>query len=544
MTDQEEPHVPEDTRRPRRCVGVDDIGRGRRSSPGGGPARFLVLVLLSAWTVTLGGSPAPAQEPGPVLGEVSHVGRWLTDDAGRVLLPTGVNLVAKTPGQTPADMGFDADDATFLADSGFEVVRLGTTAASLMPSPGVIDEAYLDSFQETVDVLNAAGLSVLVDLHQDGWGPTLGSDGFPGWMTITHGAEDTGTEFPLYYVTNPAIQAAFDSFWANEEGPGGVPLQDRVAAMFTALAERFAGNPGVLGYDLLNEPWPGTVWEPCASAPEGCPAQDQALDAYHARMTAAIRAVDATALVFGEPYVLFNFGGAPTTISSPGGDPSSGLSFHLYATDVANEPAVLGFADDWSERTGGALLMTEFGATDDVPAIRRQLELFDASLTPWMWWAYNENFVRDMTAAPVADNVVGPVVDELVRPHPRAVAGTPTDLSYDAEERVLRFRYATDPVSDVVPGSDDPTEISIAPRSYPAGYRAEVTGGTVTSTGDGPLLAVTADPVASEVFVKVWPADQPEPPDEPGPDDAEVPPDPPTTAPPAVPVPARPTFTG
>lgn len=44
-----------------------------------------------------------------------------------------------------------------------------------------------------------------------------------------------------------------------------------------------------------------------------------ALDAYHARMTAAIRTQDPNALVFGEPYVLFNFGSAPTTVGLPGG---------------------------------------------------------------------------------------------------------------------------------------------------------------------------------------------------------------------------------
>lgn len=513
------------------------------------------LVLL---TLSLGGA-GPAGASGPsaragstagaathdrdsgraLTGPIGHDGRWLTDADGRAVHLHGVNLVAKEVGVTPADMGFDTDDADFLADSGFDVVRLGTTAASIMPEPGIIDADYLDSFTATVDILTDAGLLVLVDLHQDGWGPTLGSDGFPGWMTITHGAEDTGTEFPLYYVTNPAIQAAFDSFWANEPGPGGVPLQERVAAMFSELARRLRSNSGVMGYDLLNEPWPGTVWEPCVNDPAGCPAQDVALDGYHARMTSAIRAEDPTTLIFGEPYVLFNFGSAPTNVELPGDDPASGLSYHVYAVDPATEPAVVAFAEDWSDRTGGAVLNTEFGATRDVAAIDRQVDLLDGALVPWMWWAYNENFVEDMSRPPTEDNLVGPIVDALVRPHPRAVAGTPIDLAYDLDQRVLRFRYSGDSVGGDPFGAGAVTELQVAARTYPAGYRVEVTGGTVTSAPDATLLTVAADG-RGEVFVKLWPADQPEPSDEvPGPEAPSGP-----ATPPAEPIAAPASFTG
>ncbi len=454
-------------------------------------------------------TPAAAAAPGPV----GHQGRWLTDDQGRVVYFNGVNLVAKTPGQTPADMGFGDDDAAFLVANGFDVVRLGTTAASLMPQPGVLDETYLDSFVHTIDVLTARGLRVLVDLHQDGWGPTLGSDGFPGWMTLTHGAKNTGTSFPLYYVTNPAIQAAFDSFWANEKGPDGVPLQDQVATMFKALAGRLAGHPGLLGYDLLNEPWPGTTWQACANPGPGCPAQDANLDAYHRRMTKAIRAEDPKTMIFGEPYVLFNFGQAPTTVQLPGKDPKSGLSFHVYTTAAADEPKVVDFAQDWTRSTGGALAITEFGATADVDAIKRQVDLFDQSLVPWMWWAYNENIVRDTSRPPTEANLVGPVVDTLVRPHPTAIAGEPALLSYDGDQRVLRFGYDSTRAGGGTFPAGTATEIEVAPRSYPDGYQVKVTNGHVTSATGASLLTVVADQPDTQVFVKVWAAGQPEPPD-------------------------------
>ncbi|MCL4292391.1 MAG: cellulase family glycosylhydrolase [Acidimicrobiia bacterium] len=465
-------------------------------------ALMATAALLAAACVPPGGGAAPRAA-------VGHEGRWLTDSHGRVLLLHGVNLVAKVDGETPAEMGFGADDAAWLADNGFDVVRLGLTAGSVMPEPGVIDHAYLDSFFTTVDELTAEGLLVLIDLHQDGWGPTLGSDGFPGWMTITDGEPNTGTPFPLYYVTNPAIQAAFDNLWADTPGAGGVPLQERVAAIFEALAERASHRRGILGYDLLNEPWPGRVWEACAlDTAHGCPEQDARLDAYNARMAQAVRTRDRRHLVFGEPYVLFNFGNAPTNVGLPGDDPRSGLSYHMYTTDPALEPAVQDFALEWADRTGGALLNTEWGATTDPVPIERQISELDGALVPWIWWAYNENVIRDGRQPPTEANLWGPVVDVLVRPHPVAVAGTPLSHDFDPATRTMSFTYSTRRVGSDRPGPGHPglSEIKVPARTYPNGYRASVTGGVVVSRPGAGVLRVFSLPGASEVRVTVAPA--------------------------------------
>jgi endoglycosylceramidase len=447
----------------------------------------------------------PVTDPTPTQ-PIGHQGRWLTDASGRVVLLHGVNYVSKVPGATPEGDGFGADDAAWLADNGFDVVRLGTTASSIMPTPGVIDTAYVQSFADTVNELTSQGLLVLVDLHQDGWGPSLGDDGFPAWMTITHGATDTHTTFPLYYVTNPAIQAAFQSFWGNEPGPGAVPLQSQVAAIWSALAAKVGGNPGVLGYDLINEPWPGTTWQPCAADPAGCPVQDAAgLDAYDSRMTAAIRAQDPTHLLFPEPYVLFNFGTAPTNITLPGGDANSGLSWHMYTLDTAKEPSVISNADAWAAKTGGALLNTEFGATSDPVAINRQIGELDDALQPWIWWAYGEEIVKDLHQAPTEANLNQPAVSAIVRPHPVAVAGTPTALHYDTGAKALTFSYRTTRAGGGSFACGTVTSLQVPLRSYPSGYHVTVTGGAVTSPAGSAHLTVVARPGATSVTVVVRP---------------------------------------
>ncbi|HYY23139.1 MAG TPA: hypothetical protein VE780_14800, partial [Thermoleophilaceae bacterium] len=72
----------------------------------------------------------------------------------------------------------------------------------------------------------------------------------------------------------PALIRAFDRFWANSPGPGGVGLQDRLAAAWRHVAARFSSERRLVGYDLLNEPWPGSAWPTCAH-PLGCPPFDR-----------------------------------------------------------------------------------------------------------------------------------------------------------------------------------------------------------------------------------------------------------------------------
>src|SRR5262245_33562171 len=80
-------------------------------------------------------------DPQPPL---SHEGRWLTDAAGRVVLLHGVNEVSKSAPFYPAAFGFGGDDADFLAEQGFNAVRLGVDFRGVMPEPGAVNAAYIE----------------------------------------------------------------------------------------------------------------------------------------------------------------------------------------------------------------------------------------------------------------------------------------------------------------------------------------------------------------------------------------------------------------
>jgi len=181
------------------------------------------------------------------------------DAEGRHVLLHGINLVNKDPN---AGYFFDAGLELFAAmrEWGFNVVRLGVIWDGLEPEPGVYDEMYLSRLDQQIAWAKAHDLYVFLDMHQDLYS-VLYSDGAPEWSTLTGGAPhvDLGGVWSDAYFTSPAVQAALDNFWANAPAPDGVGIQDHYANMWAMLAARYAGEPTVIGYDVMNEPFPGSM---------------------------------------------------------------------------------------------------------------------------------------------------------------------------------------------------------------------------------------------------------------------------------------------
>ena len=464
-------------------------------------ATLLAAALATFATSGCSDAPAPVDQAaaaGPV-GALDHQGRWLSDETGRVTLLHGVNFVQKFPPVAPADVGFGADDAAFLKEQGFNVVRLGAVFGALMPAPGAIDTAYVASLAATTRQLAEQGVYVLIDFHQDGYGPYTYGNGFPEWATLTDGLPNPQDPFPTYYITNPAMQRAFDNFWENVPGPDGVPLQDNYAKAVQAVAAAVADVPQLLGYDLFNEPWPGTIYQSCLT---GCPDIEQArLAPFGARMAAAIRAVDERHIVFSEPWVLFNFGQTQTSLSGIGA-PASGLSFHVYATSPAFDAATVDNGVAAGER-GDAIVATEFGATDDIATLTRLTDDMDTRLVPWVFWSWDEHVILDKTKPPTPDNIRTPVLHALARPYASATNGTPTSFAYDAAAAVLDYAWATTRPDGAAAPSALPTTIVLPPSTYGTGYAVEVTGGSVVSEPCAPILAIVNASGVASVRVRV-----------------------------------------
>ncbi len=455
----------------------------------------VAVVVCSACTSTPSATAvqSPPVEP---TGFIGHQGRWLTDSQGRVLLPDGINFSVKEAPFNPLNT-FSAKDASFLATNGFRSVRLGVQFQALMPQPGKIDTTYLHQIVQMVDLLAKDHIYVLLDMHQDEYGPVTGVDGFPAWATITDGAANPKPPFPDGYYSSPAVQTAWANFWADKPGPGGIGLQERYIAALVALAKTFRSNQSILGYDIMNEPWPGADYTSCESA-GGCPALEQQLLApFYTKAARAIRVADPHHLIFVEPFLTFAYAGSTSLPAF--GAPANGLSFHPY---IAEYPGQTGQAIALSANDGDALLATEFGSTTDVSSINGFLDGFNALLVPWMFWDYGL-IAKQPASSGESNEQASAALKALARPYPLAVAGVPASYSFDSATRQFKLAYTSGRLGGKQFAPGTVTDVSTPKIEYPDGYSVSATGAVVTSDRCASMLTLRA--TAPSVTVTVNP---------------------------------------
>ena len=221
----------------------------------------------------------------------------------------GENLVAKSSPWVATERGFNDADAAFLAHNGFDSVRLGFVWAAIEPRPGVFDDAVLGQIRAEIRLLYRHGIGVLLDSHQDMFNPKYQGDGFPDWAINDDGLPNPALGFPNNYLANPAEQESWNNFWNNAPAPGDtIGVQTRYVQMWQHVAGYLAKQPGIVGYDPMNEPMPGTGAASCVAA-DGCGEFEAGkLSAFYRLVTGAIRAVDRRRLIFFEPDPGFAFG--------------------------------------------------------------------------------------------------------------------------------------------------------------------------------------------------------------------------------------------
>ena len=220
--------------------------------------------------------------------------KQVVDEQGRTVILRGVNVNGLVDYWTPSlvppyPIGPDAYDGRCPADSavttavplcesdldeiaalGFDSIRLPVSWSLLEPTPGHLDKTPVDRIAQVVGWARARDIRVVIDLHQDAWSkfvfaprgttcppgstPADGGDGAPQWASqvVTPACAPGGTR-----ELEPPVQEAAQRFWADLPASDGVGLQEHYAAVVTALAQRFADEPAVAGYELMNEPQPG-----------------------------------------------------------------------------------------------------------------------------------------------------------------------------------------------------------------------------------------------------------------------------------------------
>ena len=434
-------------------------------------------------------------------------GRHFVDDRGRVVILRGVNLAgdSKVPPFSPCR---DHDDLDRLRDLGFNVIRLLFIWEAYEPSPGDYDEEYLRGLRATAAAARERGLFTIVDIHQDGFSRYASrgaGSGFPRWALSSRCCPyppDNGLNCRNWLVrmlSDPVMHRSFSDFYADRGG-----VRTRYLEMVGRAAAAFADVPGVLGYDLLNEPWGDEL------------SQIAPLYRDEARV---IREAHPAALLFIQGHIRTNCG-FRTRLPRPDFGPAAyaphyycPISYAIGRWHGTNLGLVRAFSSMVETARGWdtPLFLGEFGMSAEVPGAGDYVGTFydrlDAALASGAQWNYTPRWNDETKDGWNAEDfsILGPSGDPRAnfrpRPYPRATAGIPLRFRYEGREaagtpRFLEMEWDHDPACGE-------TEIFAPAAVFPQGSDMEVGSAGVTCHHDPRRQTLTCrSPIAGPIQLR------------------------------------------
>jgi endoglycosylceramidase len=442
-------------------------------------------------------------------------GGWIRDSSGRVVILHGVNVVWKTPPYVPPTTpgGITDADAALMRSFGFNAVRLGFIWEGFEPRRGVFEGNYLNRLVAVERLFARHGIYVLIDSHQDDLSSRFHGEGFPEWAVYTDGLSDCPPSVLAALgdqrICSPAMGRAWDNLWANRAG-----LWQAYSEMWKRVAARFASEPGVLGYDILNEPWAGSQFPPCVTT-AGCPHFYQKyLQPFEDMVAASIRSVDPVHTVVYEPDDIASSG--PHIVSSgpqswltpptPAG-PNAVYSFHMNCSFNCNNAMEANLAG--AARLDAPVLIGEDGGCKGLSVFASAVRFADAARVGWIHWAWKSTHQDNSSGIDSCDSMFHndanlatlnrAKADVLSEPYPIAIAGTPSAYGFDPSTDTFSLTYTPDP------SIKGPTVVFSAPRHYPNGYQIEVRGAHSTARPCSHYVTIVNDPGSARVSLTLVP---------------------------------------
>ncbi len=422
-----------------------------------------MYALLFAFFTILACTPAQASP------ELAVRGRNFVDPQGRAVILRGVNISASA--KAPPFIAIDQSNFSQLdplKDWGMNVMRLIFIWEAFEPAQGVYDESYLDKVAALADAAFARGIFTVIDMHQDSFSRFVGDGcgvGFPAWVSGHDASKLPGKPCGTMWAVNAALSDsmhhAYDGFYKNEHDG-----RTHFIEMWAHIAQRMKAHPGVIGYDLINEPWAD---------------EDQELTPLYEDTAWAIHREDPSAIIFLEPYLLAVTGLERTNLARPKFDhfvyaphyyDAIAVSTMHYYTNNPFTDFVFQRMPRKAREWNAPLFVGEFGAFAETTNVEQymdhQYELLDENLASAAQWNYTPAWTREKKDGWNAEDYS--IVDNLghtrrnfkARPYPRRVAGLPLKFkaAYDRKRKAqtILFKWQNEPKSGT-------TEIFI-PRTF------------------------------------------------------------------------------
>ena len=300
----------------------------------------IVLVTLVSYDCSKSGGgfsprcPAIAKEADRIIlhTEQGSDGRfWIMDDMGRTVILKGVALgnSSKVPPHIPIWLrDKDPGNSAFsqLHDWGVNSVRMLILWEGLEPTRGTTDCEYLDLIEEMVDMAKEKGIVVILDMHQDLFSRFLCGDGAPRWAVKEKYIEEIDCSAQWQYLSlHWSTRSAWTDFWTDKS------MQENFIRTWQEVVYRFRNKANIVGYDLLNEPMPGSFYLE--------EVETKYMRELYERLIAGIRELDKDCLIIIEPSIEGNFG-VKTKLTSFD-VPNIVFSPHYYNVSLLNGPGAI-----------------------------------------------------------------------------------------------------------------------------------------------------------------------------------------------------------
>ncbi len=445
---------------------------------------------------------------------------YFTDLQGRALVLHGLNtsnnskyLLSGMPWINASDV---VAENNMLGTNAVRFVIFWSVLQPTKPNPNnVYNDDYLRDILTRVNWYGAQGMHVILDMHQDLYGPGAFSDGpgdvdgAPVWATYTDGLPVKVTKpWGLMYL-QPGEVRAWDNFWGTTlKHP---ELRKQYADAWQHIAGFFANNNTVIGYDLLNEPYGGSL--------QGAFFEPTVLVATYQAAINEIRQVDNDHWILVEPSSFPVTQGLPTTLPKPHdprkGEPRIAYAPHLYPPTLdlddgessytgANIGMVNMMLDSWTLSNvtvanvwKAPLVIGELGGVDytqpgNLTFVDKLTDLTDRIGASWLWWS---NDIGN-TSPYKGGGAFNDLAQHLSYPYAQAIAGTPELLHYDPAKKQLAVKFVNKA------GVTGTTDLFLSPYVFKSGYSISTTDKNGSWSAQynvsNHVLSITADPGSNE----------------------------------------------
>jgi endoglycosylceramidase len=314
------------------------------------------------------------------LGYLHTNGKWIVDSNGNNVTLCGAGFMGYEFGAW--DTHIEEDYAT-MASLGFNVVRLPIAWSFIEPQPGVYDDFYFSSYVDR-DIAWAKeyGIYIILDMHQYDWSPYFShGNGLPSWAVSA-------------YPNNASGMSQAEADFLLGKGPNGTTasagnpsLQSRLITVWEYVANRYANESTIAGYDLFNEPEAGTLSKSNAA---------NYLYSFYINLISQIRTIDTNHILFYEPV-----GGYDTSTAQLINQPNVAFTLHFYDLNSNYSGNITDLLNDWNWKYNFVknwnipIWIGEFNADPTVQNglqwINDTVSIFNSAQIGGAWWTYGKS---------------------------------------------------------------------------------------------------------------------------------------------------------